>query len=318
MYDNFKTPNVKFPLCCLWLNNNYEKLLSYCIYSYSLFLKSKNKSTKYDKEMVIELSDDIENYVDENEIEDYETYDPHHSFLILAGIKMDINFSSIKELVEGYSEINAKIEQYERVHGKDVFVKIHKDILFDAIDKKIDKRFFNIYCAIKAVVGSKDFKRITVERIKYAMCGFKLKRAYDIEVKNLSGKHKNSNCFKMNIPPLLTDRQIKTTLNKLRVRKLIAFYTNKNRFTYYATKPNLRGEKFMIKLAKYLGIMKFKQDQIKVENIIMKDLIDKEYNNAIKQFKNKMTAKSEGDCKPKSNHSNLLDVKKCVNLNDTF
>ncbi|HEY5533736.1 MAG TPA: hypothetical protein VIL99_02170 [Ignavibacteria bacterium] len=173
-------------------------------------------------------------------------------------------------LIYDYEEVNKFVERYEDKYKRDALVKVGKDLLFDVRDGKFNERLFRVYSAIKSLIGNKDFCRITLKTISYRMYGFKKLDIFKKEFDSI-------NNFQQ-----LSDRQIKTSVEKLMQLKFFEKATIKNRCTYYSIKN--RNEEFKIKLSDFLSKRKIDKNKSKIQNIQLDKMIDKKYEEKLKKI----------------------------------
>ena len=261
----YKTENLIFPLCLLYFVRqdkiDYNDIITYSLVRYAERLLKEDKTDR-DGGILEEAIE--EGYLNKELIEqENSSYKPQiklHQYIAISSKIIGVSNISFAGHVKKYNQIENMIYEFESRNGKDATVKINKGLLFEVRDKKFDERLFHIYAGIKAVVCTKDIKRITVERIKYAMHGFKSKKVCGAEGvcynKLNNGKEVlmqlNSGGFNMTVCELLTDRQIKTSIDKLRKLKFIEYYTYKRRVTYFTTNPAYRGDDFVKLVVEFL------------------------------------------------------------------
>ncbi len=258
-----KTNNIYFPLCFLAYvpdsesDNDFEgcyalpdlktianKIISYGVIEYAKKLQREDFFiSEYGKKKIAE-------YVRRNKL--HLKKDLFDRFIIVSAIKLNIYFYNLEGLKEQHRELAKYLDSYERKNGKDVNVKMHKNILFEIMEKKFDERMFRVYCAALSVIGNKSFVQITIKRISYRMHGYKTQDIY------LASK---PTC------EVLTARQIKTTIDKLQERNFFDFFTYGNRKTFYSTK--LRGKQLFDVLTYAVSKAKHKKTKRKIANKIL-------------------------------------------------
>jgi len=237
------TDNIYFPLCCLNYDKDIKKTAGLLIgYGITEFAKKLEKKIELEDHDI----DNIENYINDNNL-GYVNEDDYH--IILSAKKLRIDIGSISNIKSNHSVINNFIINFERKHGTDCKVKVHKSLLFEVRDGQFDERMFRVYCAILSIIGNKKFVRITNSRINYRMLGFKSVEVY----------YKEKPKYKP-----LTARQIKTTTDKLSERNFFSKITYRNRLTFYSTA--YRGKEFSDVLTSSIAFNKEKKEVNRILN----------------------------------------------------
>lgn len=167
-----------FPLYALRYSKDYREtldfIISYCIVEYGYWLYSNHTLTSQNYSR-------IQQAVEQNQISNFDYENDEHYYFILASIQQGVAIHNIETVLFKHKRINNFISQYEHYHRKDVRVKVHRDLLVETRDGKFAFDLFRVYCAIKSILGIKPFCRITSERIKYCMLGFKSKKVFELE-----------------------------------------------------------------------------------------------------------------------------------------
>ena len=118
--------------------------------------------------------------------------------IIEAAEYMGIVVNSTTGTQHNYRQFNNFINDY--IIG-DAYCRIGKTIMFEAKDGRFDFLQFRVLCAIQSILGKKKkFARITYDRIRYAMHGYRSKTLF-FET--------------MPVVKLLTDRQLKRIVDIL-------------------------------------------------------------------------------------------------------
>ncbi|MBK8983037.1 MAG: hypothetical protein IPM38_12095 [Ignavibacteria bacterium] len=120
-----KTNNIYFPLCCLNYGKNIKQtanlLISFGIVEYAEKLKGW------------ELTDNdfekIEQYINEQTLNDADEEEDY--FIILSAISLNISIYNLSHTKKNHADIERHIGEFEREHGADAKIKIHKGILFE-------------------------------------------------------------------------------------------------------------------------------------------------------------------------------------------
>lgn len=206
---------LEFPLCCLSYPGNERKkidlIISYCICE-------RSKKIKFN----------INNRIDELLEKGKQPYgfskkSMEHCRILLAAHELGILLGSISHTKDSHMDLLNHISKYEMKHGKDAYCRIGKNLCFEARDGQFPFRQFAIICAIQSILGkTKKYKRITKDRIRYAMWGYKTKAIASNE--NISSEI------------LLSDRQLGTAIEILHSKKFFSKFTYANRQTFFSTR----------------------------------------------------------------------------------
>lgn len=207
-----------FPLYSLRYSTDHTKtldyILCYCIVEYGYRLYSnfilKNGDTAW-----------IDRAVTKNPIANFNYEDEEHYYVVFASLKYNIKIYDIHSILDKHKAIVNFISYYEYKYGKDVRVKIHVDLLLDTKNNRFDYNLFRLYCAIKSVLGKKSFCRITSDRLRYRMQGYKSQKVYEID------------CAQ---DKLLTRRQIEARIEKLIRKKFVSTITYNRRLKFFSTR----------------------------------------------------------------------------------
>jgi len=204
---------LEFPLCCLAMNYDGEELLnniiSYCIVRHSQRIVTRTQ------ERVL--------YFKGKMPKDFNPDSKSDCQILLAGEEFGITMRRIMDTKNRYSEVSNHIQEYEYRYSKDAYCRIGRDLLIETRDGKFQYKYFAILCAIQSIIGKrKPFIRITKDRIRYRMWGYKSK---DIAHKEMNGGQ-----------ILLTDRQLKRIIDFLHAKKFLSKFTYARRQTFYSTR----------------------------------------------------------------------------------
>jgi len=195
------------------MNYNEEELVNHII-SYCIARRSHKIDTQIEKRI----------YYYEGEFpEDFDPDSETDCQILLAGKELSIIVSEIQSTKERFSNVTNFIQEYEYKYGKDAYCRIGKNLLFETRDGKFQYKSFTVLCAIQSIIGKrKPFIRITKDRIRYRMWGYKSK---DIAQMEMNGEQS-----------LLTDRQLKRIIDFLHAKKLFSKFTYARRQTFYSTR----------------------------------------------------------------------------------
>lgn len=200
----------EFPLCCLSYpsSNKLDLNISYCIVEHSKKIESKIDSR------ISELDKYPSDFNRKNE---------KHKKILLAGDELGVILGSVTGTIANHNQLSSYINNFKIKHGKDSYCRVGKKLLFEVRDSQFDYRSFSVLCAIQSILGkSKKFKRITKDRIRYAMLGYKSKAVALAEMTKGT--------------MLLTDRQIGTVVEVLHAKKFFSKFTYANRQTFFSTR----------------------------------------------------------------------------------
>jgi hypothetical protein len=127
-----------------------------------------------------------------------------------------------KGMLADYARVTRFIKDFERKHGTDARVRIRKDWAFEVRDNKgMSYREFAVLAAIYSKIGaSKRPMRIIQAEIWKRAHGFKSDHVFRAEMNGRS--------------PFLTQRQVRSIVERLRDRKFFARRTYGRRQTYYS------------------------------------------------------------------------------------
>lgn len=206
---------IEFPLCCLAYPGmdkaKIDLIISYCI---------------------VENSKKIQTQIDER-IDDYIWKIPpgfnkklkSDKQILLSSKELGISLGNFFRTKENHSILSQYISNYEFKYGKDSYCRMGKKLCFEARDGIFPYRQFAVLCAIQSIIGkTAKFKRLTKDRIRFALLGYKSKA---IAQKEITPEQ-----------ILLTDRQLGTTIELLHAKKFFSKFTYANRQTFYSTKLN--------------------------------------------------------------------------------
>jgi len=256
---------IHFPLCALTYPDTTKNICDMLI-SYGIVAYSKNL------EKTIDLDDDdytnAEDYLDKLNIKTSLYKNKNYIYVCLSCMKLKISLGSFEYTFKKYDKLNNYINDYEYRNGKEPFIRIHKSILFETRDNQFNERMFRIYCSILSVLGKKLFCRITIKNIAIRMLGYRSKKIFETVNKN---------------DTLLTDRQIKTQIDKLVFKNLIDRITYKKRLTFYTTK--YKGKAFETILINSISEKKHKKGKQALKNHFVSNEVEKRVNALDELFK---------------------------------
>ncbi|HRQ55035.1 MAG TPA: hypothetical protein PL018_12310 [Ignavibacteriaceae bacterium] len=206
-----------FPLCCLsYPADDKDKIgliISYCIVEHSKKIKTN-------------VENRVNYYLDENKSPaGFSKKLLSHKRLLLAGEEIGISLGYIPQTISSHETLSNYIHNYKLKNGNDSYCRTGKSLCFETRDNQFPFRQFAVLCAIQSILGkTKKFKRITKDRIRFAMLGYKSK---EVALKELKGQEK-----------LLSDRQLGTVIDTLHAKKFFSKFTYANRQTFFSTRLN--------------------------------------------------------------------------------
>jgi hypothetical protein len=142
---------------------------------------------------------------------------------VVAGCEhLDIVCHNAKAIVANYDRVTRFIKDFQSKHGTDALVRIRTDWVLEVRDNKgMSYRQFAVLAAIYSIIGAtKGPVLITREYIWKRAHGFKSDRVFRVEMK---GRR-----------PFLTQRQVRSIIERLHDRKFFARTTYGRRYTYYS------------------------------------------------------------------------------------
>jgi hypothetical protein len=190
--ENMDKIFLEFPLCSLiQVGNNYQEVET--LISYNIVAHSNKLEFGTEKERIEQSAEHLG---------------------IIAG--------SIQNTKMNYERLNKFTQNFMLENGKDSYCRIGKKLMFEVLDGRFDFKQFLVLCAFSSILGKKKkFVRITYDRIRYAMYGYKSKKIFEKTGTKIE---------------LLTDKQLKRIIDILHSKKFFSKFTYRNRQIYYSTK----------------------------------------------------------------------------------
>lgn len=161
-----------------------------------------------------------------------------------------------------YSALKVLLNQRIQETGVEPYCRIGKCVFFETIEGKFKYEHFAFLCGLSAILGKTyTYKKISRERLSYAMIGYKSKGNY---LKSVKGNLKQ--------PPDWTVGRIADLLQQ---KKFFVKFTFKRRQTYYSTQIITKE-----KLAELVMGLKLRQKEmlIKTKDIELSNMIEKRLN----------------------------------------
>lgn len=181
----------------------------------------------------LKIPDDaLEKIFDADDYPEIERWDPDdyiHQKMLITAERKDRAVINCFSLFQSYESLSEYIEKFELRFGKDMWTRIGTALTSDTINEIFEYELFAIICAINGILGTQAaYKRITLNRIRAAMNGYKKYQIFEVFSK--SGKLPQNNLSAIN------DRTLYRKLDKLYKMNFFRRYTYKNRHTYYSTR----------------------------------------------------------------------------------
>jgi hypothetical protein len=207
----------EFPLSSLiYLANNRERindLMGYCIVRQTEKVKLSN----------VEINNLVRHLIEERNkpLYGYKRDSIYHKKILIGSSHFGVIINNIQGVIDEYDKLNEGIFSYIGRNGKDAYCRIGKDLLFEVYKGNFDYKLFSVLCGIQSILRDDKFKRITYDRIRYSMHGYKSKTVFEKENPGIK---------------LLTDRQLKRLVDILHAKQFFSRFTYANRQIFYSTK----------------------------------------------------------------------------------
>lgn len=134
---------------------------------------------------------------------------------------LGVVLGNYSDTMERYNLLNKSIQSQLKLSGKDSYCRMGKMLTFEARDGQFDFNQYRVLCAIHSILGKKKkFVRITYDRIRYAMHGYRSKELFLKSAPNVD---------------LFTDRRLKYIIDILHSKKFFSRFTYGRRQIYYST-----------------------------------------------------------------------------------
>lgn len=148
-----------------------------------------------------------------------------HLATLFAAEKMGMTIYNIPATLSRHSALNAFRSAFESLHKNDAIVRLRKDFVLEARDgKRITARELAVLGAIYSVIGDKSYPvRITRQTIRYRALGY---RTVAIAQAELPCREDGAK--------LLSEWELRKTLDSLTARKFFCRRTIGRRQTYYS------------------------------------------------------------------------------------
>lgn len=170
-----------------------------------------------------------------------------------------VRIDNQKYVIDKYMLLSSLFSYRIDDSGKEPYCSIGKDVFYETMDGKFKYEHFAFLCGLSAVLGKVvAYKKITRERLGYAMIGYKSRDNYLKEEKG-------------NLKPL-NDKAIERIANLLQNKKFFVKFTFHRKQSYYSTRLDS-----MEKLAELIMASKLKKQEmlLKTKHIELSNMIDK-------------------------------------------
>lgn len=187
---------------CAWAIVNYGKTINYTppdIAKQIVYLYYRHKD-----KLMFDIGYDIDTMVENEEFfidPDYEgfyrdTFDPQNGEVeaLLEIFDKDLEFkancfrqcqhlqakkilnitggSVVKDYIN-YKKLNTFLNEFEAVNGRDAWTSVKTSYLFDARDGKLPINLFRLVCAVKSIIGKRNFSKTYKNVVLHRMFGAK-------------------------------------------------------------------------------------------------------------------------------------------------
>jgi hypothetical protein len=145
-----------------------------------------------------------------------------HQQAVAGAQRLNIIIHDIRGIVSDHARLAGFIRDFERKHGADAQVRLATNFVFEARDNKgMSFRELAVLAAIYSKIGAaKRPVRITREEIWRRALGFKSKRVFSLEMHDRQA--------------WITERQVRSIIERLHDRRFFARLTYARRQTYYS------------------------------------------------------------------------------------
>jgi len=216
--DNY----LQFPLCALaYGQKEYDRLehiLSYSFVHYGLAIVAKmDTAARKDKLAEIQQSS--------SKPRDFAARHADHLAVMVGAGAVGINTPCVSRALERWGEVSAYRDAFEAKYGRDVDVRVAKNLVFEARDNRgITYRELAVLVAVYSCIGAKRYPvRVTRSAIRCRMLGYKSERIMQAELPSRTDG-----------AVALSLSQINRLLNRLHERQFFARARANERQTFYS------------------------------------------------------------------------------------
>jgi hypothetical protein len=175
------------------------------------------------KRMIRAIAESLD---DEPESIDFD--DPRTISMLAAIHIMKATGINMANTLKASQSLMAYLVKRHSEYGHDALVRIRADIFNDALSGEFKFRDFTVLCGVYAVLGGKQYAKISRERITAAALGFK------------SAKIMPPDC----VP--LTTQQLRDTLDRLETAGLITRFCPNRRHAYYSNRLSVESLRLLV------------------------------------------------------------------------
>ena len=211
----------QFPLCLLAYGPNPTERLNLAINftCRNVGTDATAKATPETKAQWVRLFSDAE-----KSIYSFDQKNPLHQRLWIGGEQVGVRYNGVDRIETELKEFDHFYANFRKRHGQDAFVRLRKDLVFEARDAKgMSYRELSVLAAILSVIGQKrEPVQITLETIRRRALGYRNAAIEGAEFK-----------FRKDTAVSLTRSQLRTIIGSLERRKFFARFTFGRRRTFY-------------------------------------------------------------------------------------
>jgi hypothetical protein len=147
----------------------------------------------------------------------------HRAALYGADV-IKVTFGNFCSALQKHLELRDYIKKYEVRNGRDPFVRVKSDWLFDARQGRgMSYREFAVLCAVYSAIGDKELAIVTRDRIRRCALGYRTTAIMQYEIRRRADDAEP-----------LTERQLRDTIARLHRNRFFARCTVARRTTYYS------------------------------------------------------------------------------------
>ena len=210
----------RFPLCLLAQDGSIKKRLNNII-----DFANVNDAIKIPEDVLEEIFDED----DYTEITKWDPDNDIHKKMLITAQRKGLRINDCFSVLKTYEAVSEYVTKFELEYGQDMWTRLGASLTWDTYKGIFEYELFAIICAINGILGTKaTYKRITINRIRAAMNGYKKYQIYQEFCK--SGKLPKNNLSDIN------DRTLYRRFDKLGELNFFRRYTYRKRHTYYSTR----------------------------------------------------------------------------------
>lgn len=151
----------------------------------------------------------------------------HDHLALLIGMQiLNVCNGNVGTMFHEHEEVGLFLNGMTVKHGPSPLVRIRNDLFWEAVKGEMDYRRFSVMCGVYAVIGSKDYCRVTRDRIRAGAMGYKSAGMMTPEV---IAQRKDG-------AKPLTENQVRRTLDDLECSTLITRVQVSNRKVVFSNR----------------------------------------------------------------------------------